>query len=130
MTSARTAGGRAAGATRPAAELTNNIIEFIYRQGGYAWRASSVGVYDQNRHSYRTAAKKGVSDILACYRGILLAIEVKIGTDRPSPEQEGFLANVRAAGGLSTISHDFEEFTSWWNTFISPLLALPKEKIF
>ena len=95
-------------------ELTNNIIDFIYRQGGYAWRASSVGIFDQSRGLYRTAAKKGVSDILACRNGRLIAIEVKIGKDRLSLEQEGFLKNIEHAGGLSVVATSLDSFKEWW----------------
>jgi Holliday junction resolvase len=98
-----------------ATELTNQIIDFIYRAGGYAWRSSSVGIYDQQKRAYRTAAKKGVSDILACFKGQLIAIEIKIGADRLSLEQQGFLENISAAGGNYFIASDFSGFTEWWN---------------
>ena len=97
-----------------ASDLTNQIINFIYRQGGYAWRASSVGIYDQGKHAYRTAPKKGVSDILACVRGQLIAIEVKIGKDKLSLEQQGFLENIKNAGGKSMVATDFESFLTGW----------------
>ena len=101
-------------------DLTNKIIDYIYRQGGYAWRASSVGIYDQQLHSFRTAAKKGVADILACIppAGKLAAIEVKIGKDRLSPEQAGFLENIKAVGGLAFVARSFEEFVCWWKEVI------------
>ena len=97
-----------------ATELTNMIIDFIYRQGGYAWRASSVGVFDTKQMHFRAAAKKGVADILACYRGQLIAVEVKIGKDRLSDEQEGFLRNIRAAGGNACVAKDFDGFREWF----------------
>lgn len=95
-------------------KLTNQIIDFVYRHNGYAWRSSSTGVFDQKVGAYRTAAKKGVSDILAVFRGQLIAIEVKIGKDRLSPEQEGFLMNVSAAGGNTFVASDFARFEEWW----------------
>jgi len=98
-----------------ATELTNQIIDFVYRKGGYAWRSSSVGIYDTKQQAFRTAAKKGVSDILACFKGQLIAVEIKIGTDRLSPEQQGFLENISAAGGNYFIASDFSGFTEWWN---------------
>lgn len=97
-----------------ASELTNNVIDFIYRQGGYAWRSSSVGVFDSKRAMFRASAKKGVSDILAVFKGQLIAIEIKIGKDRLSPEQEGFLLNVSAAGGNTFIASDLAAFENWW----------------
>lgn len=97
-----------------ATKLTNQIIDFIYRNNGYAWRASSVGVFDTKRAMFRTSAKKGVADILAVFKGQLIAIEVKIGKDRLSLEQEGFLMNVSAAGGNTFIASDFISFKEWW----------------
>ena len=95
-------------------ELTNNIIDFIYRQGGYAWKSTSTGVFDQRRGIFRTAAKKGVADILACRNGRFIAIEIKIGKDRLSPEQEGFLKNIEYAGGLWFVAKDIDSFKEWW----------------
>ena len=48
---------------------------------------------------------KGVSDILGCYKGRFLAIEVKTPGGRTSPEQERFLANVNDAGGIAFVAH-------------------------
>lgn len=98
-----------------ATTLTNQIIDHIYRAGGYAWRSSSVGVFDTSQQRFRAAAKKGVADVLACYQGLLVAVEVKIGKDRISPEQEGFLANIIAAGGYAFIAKNLEDFREWWS---------------
>jgi len=97
-----------------ATELTNKVIDLIYRFNGYAWRAESSGIFDKNLGGYRTAPKKGVADVLACYRGRLIAVEIKIGKDSLSDEQDGFLKNIIAAGGLAVVAKDFEEFTKWW----------------
>src|SRR3990172_3171371 len=95
-----------------ASTLTNKIINHVYSSGGYAWRASSTGVYDQKAGAYRTAAKKGVSDVLACFQGRLIAIEIKIGKDRLSDEQIGFTRNIIHAGGIAFIATSFEDFLS------------------
>ena len=103
-----------------ASTLTNQIIDHLYRNGCYAWRASSTGIYDQAAGSYRTAPKKGVADILAIMppAGTMIAIEVKIGKDRLSPEQEGFLSNVIHHGGRSFVAKNFEDFLYWWQEVI------------
>ena len=98
-----------------ASELTNQIIDYIYKAGGYAWRASSVGVFDTKRQYFRTAAKKGVADILCCYRGQMIAVEVKIGKDKLSDEQKGFLENISAVGGNTYVAGSFHEFKEWWS---------------
>lgn len=102
-------------------DLTNKIIDFIYRQGGYAWRATSVGVFDTKKVAFRASAKKGVADVLSCYRGILVAVEIKIGTDRLSDEQEGFIRNVRNAGGRAFVASDFQQFQDAWTEAVTGL---------
>ena len=97
-----------------ATTLTNKIINHVYSSGGYAWRASSTGVYDQKAGAYRTAAKKGVSDVLACFRGKFVAIEVKIGKDRLSDEQIGFMRNIKHVGGIAFVATSFEDFLKQW----------------
>ena len=102
-----------------ASTLTNKIINHIYSSGGYAWRAFSTGVYDQKAGAYRTAAKKGVSDVLACFRGRLIAIEVKIGKDRLSEEQIGFMSNITHAGGVAFVATSFDDFLNQWLTYVT-----------
>ncbi|MCR4307819.1 MAG: hypothetical protein NUV80_04600 [Candidatus Berkelbacteria bacterium] len=105
-------------------ELTNQVIDHIYRAGGYAWRATSVGVFDTKRMHFRASAKKGVSDILACFKGRLFAIEIKIGTDRLSEEQRGFMKNIEHAGGVAIVAFDFEQFKMEWLTKVAPQKCL------
>jgi hypothetical protein len=103
----------------PANNLTNSIIGHIYFQGGYAWRAESTGIMDKAKGVMRTAPKKGVADILGCYKGFLVAIEVKIGKDRLSDEQEGFLKNIQQHGGYACVAKDMETFKEWWKEMVS-----------
>ena len=102
-----------------ASDLTNQIINFIYEQGGYAWRAQSSGVFDRSLGGYRSAPKKGVSDVLACWRGRFIAIEVKIGKDRLSNEQIGFIRNIQHVGGIAFIARDYDTFVSDWKSFVN-----------
>jgi len=46
--------------------------------------------------------------------GQLIAIEIKIGKDRLSDEQTGFLENVKACGGKIFVAKTFEDFEKWW----------------
>ena len=102
-----------------ATELTNQVIGHVYQQGGYAWRASSVGVFDTKQMHFRASAKKGVSDVLACYKGVLLAVEIKIGSDRLSDEQTGFMRNIEHVGGGVIVCGDFTEYLAGWESFVS-----------
>lgn len=100
--------------SKASADLTNQVIDHIYKAGGYAWRASSVGVFDTKQMHFRAAAKKGVSDVLACFKGRLIAVEIKIGKDKLSDEQIGFMKNVEHAGGVAIVATDFESFKEKW----------------
>lgn len=95
-------------------ELTQQIIKFIFDEGGYAWRNNTMGVYDQKRRIYRTAPKKGVSDVLGLFKGRFVAVEVKIGRDKLSPEQSGFLKNINHYGGIAMVAKDIETFKLFW----------------
>ena len=57
------------------------------------------------------ASKKGVPDILACYRGFFLGIEVKTPTTRSnvSKLQEYNLRQIDKAGGLCGIAVEFSD---------------------
>jgi hypothetical protein len=49
------------------------------------------------------AHKAGVSDIICCYRGRFLSLEVKTPQGRVAPLQEYHLDKVREAGGIGEI---------------------------
>ena len=97
-------------------ELTNKILDHLYRNKVYAWRQNSTGIWDKTKGIYRPSGKKGVSDILGCLppTGKLLAIEVKIGRDHTSDEQKGFLSNVKSCGGIALAVKTYEDFLEQW----------------
>jgi len=93
-------------------ETTQKIINYLFIKGIFAWRSNTTGLFDPVRKMYRTAAKVGVSDILAVFKpyGTLYAIEVKTGKDKLRSEQKGFLRNIQSMGGVSLVVHSFEDF--------------------
>lgn len=99
-------------------DLTNLIIDYLYKNGVFAFRVNSTGIFDAKIGKYRGGAKKGVSDILAFIRphGRVLAIEVKIGKDKLSEEQIGFGKNIEYVGGLWFVARNFEEFKTWFES--------------
>ncbi len=90
--------------------LTQQILNFLFSRRAFAWRNNTAGIFDPVRRIYRTSPKRGVSDILACYKGHFLAIEVKSPADRLSEDQESFLSNVASAGGHSFVVRDLDTF--------------------
>lgn len=55
------------------------------------------------------ATKRGVSDLVVCYRGRFVAIETKDDTGVPSPHQNKFILNVRNAGGVADVVTTVEQ---------------------
>lgn len=51
-------------------------------------------------------AKVGVSDLLVCYKGYFIALELKVGNYQPDPLQISYLQKVREAGGFGLILRD------------------------
>lgn len=51
----------------------------------------------------------GVADILGCYKGRMLAIELKAPKGKATPDQERFIQNVRDAGGIAFIAKTLDE---------------------
>ena len=51
-------------------------------------------------------SKVGVSDLLVCYKGYFIALELKVGSYQPDPLQISYLQKVREAGGFGLILRD------------------------
>lgn len=52
---------------------------------------------------------KGTPDLLACYKGFFISIEVKTSRGVPEPEQEAAQREITAAGGRALITHQVKE---------------------
>lgn len=57
----------------------------------------------------------GTPDLLACYRGRFIAIEVKQYDNRLSEVQQHALEMISAAGGLVTVAFPNFDFETWIN---------------
>ena len=51
-------------------------------------------------------SKVGVSDLLVCYKGFFIALELKTGNYQPDPLQISYLQKVRDSGGFGLILRD------------------------
>jgi len=84
-------------------ETTKALKYLNHLPGCFAFRITP-GVY----------GSRGKSDIILCYRGLFVAIEMKVGSNKPSDQQERFLHDVQIKGeGLSVAcwsSAEVEEY--------------------
>lgn len=53
--------------------------------------------------------KPGISDLLICYEGKFVAVEVKKPGGKLSPLQEQFLHDVRTAGGIAFVAYSVDD---------------------
>jgi len=65
-----------------------------------------------------TANERGCPDILCCYRGTFIAIEVKEGNDAISPIQEEQLGAIGDACGVRIIGRDIETVRAMFKAMI------------
>lgn len=85
-------------------QLAAYAVKVFTQSGWMCWRQNNVAVCDRGQFR-RFVGLKGVSDVIGFHAntGRFLAVEIKVGRDRLSPEQEHFLQTVERAGGLGLI---------------------------
>ena len=84
------------------ADIQRVILHYLGLRGVLATRINSGAVRTEDRF-FRLNSSPGCSDILACYRGSYIALEVKRPGKKATPKQAGFLAAVRRAGGVGAV---------------------------
>ena len=124
---APTAPAKAKG-TSPANALTKAVVQLLTLHGFHAWRQNNAAVYDPTRQVFRAGSStRGISDVLGyCKRtSRMAAVEVKVGSDKLSPEQAHFLAGIKAAGGFACEARDLAQVERELKSY----LATPAEAI-
>jgi len=53
--------------------------------------------------------RKGIPDILVCYRGRFIAFEVKMPGEKPTKLQEYELSQIKKAGGIAEVVYSLKE---------------------
>jgi hypothetical protein len=93
--------------------LVRGCLQLLALRGVFAWRNNSgafVLGQGKDRRFFR-AGVKGGADILGILPGSgrVLALECKIGRNKPTPDQTAFLAAVEAAGGHAAVIYDVQQ---------------------
>jgi len=95
--------------TTKANGLTQAIVKFLLWHGHRATRVSSSGRVIKGRYIPGTT-RKGAADISSTIKGKSIMWEIKIGSDRPSPEQLREQELEIKAGGQYYFVKSFEQF--------------------
>ncbi len=81
------------------ADITKQIRDVLDLKGIWHWKQWQGPMSEP----------KGVSDILGCFEGKLLAIEVKVPGRYLTSDQVIFIDNVNTAGGIGFVAYSVED---------------------
>jgi len=101
--------------TSKANGLTQAIVKFILWNGYRATRVSSSGRVVKGKY-IPGATRRGAADVSATIKGRSVMFEIKIGSDKPSPEQLREQELEIKAGGQYYFIKSFEEFLNIYDT--------------
>lgn len=114
--------------------LTKSITAFLNFNGHQAERINTMGVFRQGAKlkvgevirqmpgKYtKSTGTKGSADISATIQGRSVKIEVKYGKDRQSEAQKEYQQAIENAGGIYFIAKTFDEFITFYDSFIAEL---------
>jgi Holliday junction resolvase len=75
--------------------LVNQVLAYLKLKGHYAWRVNTGAMYSKDNRFVRFGFK-GVSDIVGIngHDSKFIAIECKVGKNKPTQFQEDFLAEI------------------------------------
>jgi hypothetical protein len=79
-------------------EIVNEIRDLLRLLGIFHWKQMTG-----------PTNLPGVSDILGCYKGRFLAIEVKRDGKEPTELQQAFIDTVKEAGGIAFVAQSVDD---------------------
>jgi hypothetical protein len=111
ITGKATRGSRCPAAAPREADIQRSIIAYLESCGAVVIRANSglLPRADGGRMRCVSCSAGSVSDVLACYQGRFLAVEVKRPGKVPSEGQAAFLAAVERSGGIGIVATGIED---------------------
>lgn len=72
-------------------------------------QANGYPIIAINQHG-SAFSSRGVPDLLICAKGQFIAVELKVGDNKPTPLQADYLERISCAGGMTHVIRDFERF--------------------
>jgi hypothetical protein len=98
--------------------LTNYIVNYLNWMGHRATRINVSGRKVKDKW-IRSTTRKGTADISATINGKSVMIEIKIGRDKPSPDQLAEQIKERNAGGIYEFISSVDEFFLLYDKVVS-----------
>jgi len=91
--------------------LTECVCKWLELNGFFAARINTTGTYNVKLKRFVfSGSKKGMADVTSVINGKHISIEIKIGNDRPRPEQLKVKTEIEKAGGNYIFVRNFDDF--------------------
>lgn len=84
--------------TKPETLLVNNIMDRLEAEGGWWFKVHGSPMQ-----------KAGIPDIIGCWEGRFIGIEVKVGDNTPSLLQKEILKCLVRAGAMAGVAYSIQE---------------------
>ena len=100
--------------------LTECVCKWLELNGFFAARINTTGTYSAKLKRYiYSGSKKGMADVTSVINGKHISIEIKIGKDKPRPEQMKVKSEIEKAGGNYIFVGNFDNFLEQINEIIN-----------
>lgn len=87
--------------------LQSSILEYL--KGNPRKRIKGIGGWWLNFHGGSVYMPRGIPDIIGCFKGRFVALEVKRPDEQPTKIQEKTLELLQAAGAVTGVVHNVDE---------------------
>jgi hypothetical protein len=84
---------------QPERRLVQKIQAYLEQQGARPFKIHGDDSYQE----------AGIPDLLVCYRGRFIGLEVKLPGNTPSPLQEKVLREIKGSGGIAAVVTSVEQ---------------------
>lgn len=102
--------------------LTKAVKDYATLKGAYTIRVNSQGQYDLDLGTHRkSGSTKGVSDLILCYKGRFIGVEIKVGKDKLRDLQKEFKMNLEKAGGIFFECRSIEGFIAFFDKVVEKI---------
>ncbi len=88
-------------------QLQAKILKYLYAIGAYSIKVVS-------------ATRAGVPDIVCCYKGKFIAIEVKLPGNKPSALQVSNIELIQKAEGYAFVAYKLEDVANFFSALDNP----------
>lgn len=89
--------------------LVNQVIAYLKLSGNYVWR-QNTGAMTTKEGRFVKFGHKGISDVLGIAKdGRFIAVECKVGHNKPTSFQSDFLQEIKDRGGYACVAYSVDD---------------------